>query len=52
MASNNSVNLPAGFGGLTRFSEEYESSFNLKPIHVIIFVVLIILFRIFLGVFL
>lgn len=39
------VNLPAGFGGLMRFGEEYESKFNLKPSHVIIFVALIVAFR-------
>jgi preprotein translocase subunit Sec61beta len=46
MAQQPSVNLPAGFGGLTRFKEEYESKFNLRPELVILFVILIILFRI------
>ncbi|MBT4257664.1 preprotein translocase subunit Sec61beta [archaeon] len=49
MAQDNKINMPAGFGGLTRFSEEYSSFINLKPTHVIIFVALIIAFRIFLG---
>tara|TARA_B100000315_G_C14310090_1_gene465937 strand:+ start:155 stop:310 length:156 start_codon:yes stop_codon:yes gene_type:complete len=40
------INLPGGFGGLTRFNEEYSSYFNLKPTHVIIFVALIVVFRI------
>ena len=40
------VNIPSGFGGLMRFSEDYESFFNLKPSHVVIFVVLIVVFRI------
>ena len=44
------VNLPGGFGGLTRFNEEYPSKFNLKPTHVIGFIILIVLFRIGLGV--
>jgi len=44
--ANNSVNMPAGFGGLTRFNEEYKSSFNLSPTHVIIFIILIIAFRV------
>ena len=48
--ANSQVNLPGGFGGLTRFSEEYESKFNLKPTHVIGFIITIIVFRIFLGV--
>jgi len=49
--AENKINLPAGFGGLTRFSEEYESLINLKPTHVIIFVILIVLLRIILPVF-
>ncbi len=44
--ADNRVSLPAGFGGLMRFQEEYSSYFNLKPIHVIFFVVLIVAFRI------
>lgn len=46
------INMPAGFGGLMRFDEEYSSMFNLKPTHVIAFIILIIGFRIFLGMFL
>lgn len=42
----NNVNVPSGFGGLMRFKEEYSSMFNLKPIHIIIFIILIIAFRI------
>lgn len=48
MASSN-VNLPSGFGGLVRYNEEYASYFNLKPTHVILFIVLIIVFRFTLG---
>jgi len=48
----NTVNMPAGFGGLTRYKEEYSSMFNLKPIHVVLFIILIISFRVSLGVFL
>ncbi len=44
--ANTGVNLPSGFGGLMRFNEEYSSIFNLKPIHVILFIILIIGFRI------
>ena len=46
MAKDNRIQLPGGFGGLMRYSEEYESYFNLKPVHVVGFVVLIIAFRI------
>jgi len=38
------INLPSGFGGLTRFNEEYDSRLKIKPVHVIIFVVAIIAF--------
>ncbi len=48
--AENKVNLPGGFGGLTRFSEEYSSYFNLKPIHIIIFVIFIVAFRILLNI--
>ena len=39
------INMPGGFGGLMRFNEEYDSIFNLKPTHVIGFVIFIIAFR-------
>ncbi|HKL24075.1 MAG TPA: preprotein translocase subunit Sec61beta [Candidatus Nanoarchaeia archaeon] len=42
----NGVSSPAGFGGLMRYDEESESKFNLKPTHVIIFVVLVMGFRV------
>lgn len=45
------VNLPGGFGGLTSYNQEYDSLFNLKPTHVIGFIIAIIAFRIFLGVY-
>ncbi len=45
MASSG-INIPSGFGGLTRYSEEYDSMFNLKPTAVILFIVLIVAFRI------
>jgi len=49
MAKDTGVSMPSGFGGLTRFSDEYGSKFNLKPTHVIGFVILLIAFRIALG---
>lgn len=48
--ADNQIHMPAGFGGLMRFDEEYASRINLKPTHVIGFIILIIAFRIFLGV--
>ena len=49
MAEDNSINLPSGYGGLVRFKEEYTSLFNLKPAHVVVFLVLLVAFRVFLG---
>jgi preprotein translocase subunit Sec61beta len=46
MAQDNRINLPGGFGGLMRYTEEYTSYINLKPTHVVLFVILIVAFRI------
>ena len=46
MATDNRVHMPAGFGGLMRFDEEYASKINLTPTHVIAFIILIIAFRV------
>ncbi len=46
MAKDNKINLPGGFGGLMRYSDEFESYINLKPIHVVAFIILIIGMRI------
>lgn len=40
------IQMPAGFGGLMRFSEEYKSKIMLKPAHIIIFIIAVIAFRI------
>ncbi|MDD5012281.1 MAG: preprotein translocase subunit Sec61beta [Candidatus Nanoarchaeia archaeon] len=45
------VNVPSGMGGLVKFKEEYESKFNLKPTHIVVFVILIVVFRVALGFF-
>lgn len=49
--ADSGVNVPSGMGGLTRFKEEYQSKFNLKPAHVVVFVILIVAFRVALGIF-
>ena len=36
------ISMPSGFGGLMRYKEEYESKFNLKPAHVVIFIILML----------
>lgn len=37
------TSMPAGFGGLMRYSEEYKSKLVFKPTHVVIFIIIIIL---------
>ncbi len=49
--AKDTVNMPAGFGGLLRYSEEYDSKLKIKPAQVIIFIILIILFIIILNAF-
>ncbi|MEM4326163.1 MAG: hypothetical protein QXU40_02585 [Candidatus Pacearchaeota archaeon] len=46
---NGEVQMPAGFGGLVRFREEYKSRIVLKPSHVIFIIALIIITRVFLN---
>jgi preprotein translocase subunit Sec61beta len=50
MAQDNKINLPGGFGGLMRYSEEYDSFFMLKPSHVVAFIILILGLRILLPI--
>ncbi|MBS3085682.1 preprotein translocase subunit Sec61beta [Candidatus Pacearchaeota archaeon] len=47
-----SMNMPGSYGGLMRYNEEYPSKLNLKPTHVILFVIAVIAVRVLLGVFL
>lgn len=50
--ANGDVNVPSGFGGLVKFKEEYDSKFNLKPTHVVAFVISLVIFRVALQIFL
>ena len=45
------INVPAGFGGIVRYREEYKSKLTLKPSHVVILIILVILFVISLKIF-
>ncbi len=40
------ISMPASFGGLVRYYEEYKSKIELKPSYVIVLIVLVILFEI------
>ncbi|MBM3233688.1 preprotein translocase subunit Sec61beta [Candidatus Pacearchaeota archaeon] len=51
MAKDTGINMPAGFGGLMRYNEEYDSRIKFKPTHIIIFIILIIIFVITLKIF-
>ena len=42
MAKDNRINLPSGGAGLTRYFDEYKSTFSFKPGHVILIAMLII----------
>jgi preprotein translocase subunit Sec61beta len=43
MAKSNKVNLPSGMGGLTRYFDDYTSKIELKPGHVVILAVVIMI---------
>jgi len=40
------MRMPASFGGLVRYFEEYKSRIQLKPAHVVLVIVLFIIFEI------
>ncbi|MDD5651463.1 MAG: preprotein translocase subunit Sec61beta [Candidatus Nanoarchaeia archaeon] len=42
------VQLPSSGGGLIRYFDEYRSRISLKPMYVVIFIVVFILFEIYL----
>ncbi len=47
--SNDRIQMPSSGAGLTRYFEEYKSKFELKPQHVIILIVLIIVIELILN---
>ncbi len=36
------IHMPASFGGLMRYNEEYQSKFKLEPMHVLALIALVI----------
>lgn len=48
MAKDNRVRLPSSMAGLTSFSEEAKSRFVLKPMHVFVLIILVIIIEAFL----
>ena len=49
--AGSSVSMPAGFGGLTRYSEEYNSKIKFGPGAVIAMIVIVIALVVGLGLF-
>jgi preprotein translocase subunit Sec61beta len=45
------LNMPAGFGGLMRYKEEYDSKIKISPAQVIFLIILVILFVLSLKIF-
>lgn len=48
MARQNKVQLPSGMGGLTRYFDDYTSKVEMKPGHVVILSIVVIILIIFL----
>ena len=48
MSKNDRIQMPSSGAGITRYFDDYRSKFELKPSHVIILAVLIILVVVFL----
>jgi len=47
--SNDRIQMPSSGAGLTRYFDDFHSKIELKPQHVIIFIILIILIEIILN---
>ena len=42
--AQNKLNIPSSFGGIVRYSEEYESRLKLKPEQVVLLIILVVIF--------
>lgn len=49
--AQNRISMPSGTGGLVRYFDDYKSKIQLQPLHVIIFIVIVILITILLHIF-
>ena len=43
---NNKISMPSGMGGLVRYYDDVKSKLEIKPIHVIILIIIVILIEI------
>jgi preprotein translocase subunit Sec61beta len=48
MSKDNKIQMPSSGAGITRYFDDYKSKFQLKPAHVVILTVLIVIVVIFL----
>jgi len=44
--ANETISMPSGMGGLTRYFEEFQSKIQLKPSHIIFIIALFIAFEV------
>ena len=51
MTNGSSFRMPSGGGGLVRYFEEYKSKIQLKPEHVVLLIILVVIFEIALRIF-
>ncbi|MBI2133313.1 preprotein translocase subunit Sec61beta [Candidatus Woesearchaeota archaeon] len=50
MSRDNKIQMPSSMGGIVRYFDEYKSKIELKPGHVVILVVLVMVMEILLHV--
>ena len=51
MADKNRITMPSGMGGLVRYFDDYKSKIEIKPGHVIVLTVLVIVLMLLLHAF-
>ena len=51
MAADERISMPSSQGGLVRYFNEYKSKVQMKPIHVVAFAGVVILFELLLKIF-
>ena len=51
MAADERISMPSSQGGLVRYFNEYKSKIQMKPIHVVAFAGVVILFELLLKIF-
>ena len=44
--ANDKIQMPSGMGGLVRYFDEYKSKLQIKPAHVVLFIIIVVVFEI------